>query len=50
MNLTALGTLAVMAVVNIAVIALRRHHPGTETSGCRCIPSAPRPACCSASI
>ncbi|MFD4582265.1 amino acid permease [Streptomyces sp. NPDC058423] len=32
MNLTTIGTLAVMAVVNVAVIALRRRHPGTETS------------------
>jgi APA family basic amino acid/polyamine antiporter len=31
MNLTTIGTLAVMAVVNIAVIALRRRHPGTES-------------------
>ncbi|MGW7363157.1 amino acid permease [Streptomyces sp. NPDC054841] len=32
MNLTTIGTLAVMAVVNIAVIALRRRHPGTKTA------------------
>lgn len=32
MNLTTIGTLAVMAVVNVAVIALRRRHPDTETS------------------
>ncbi|MEE1756473.1 amino acid permease [Streptomyces sp. SP18CS02] len=31
MNLTTIGTLAVMVVVNIAVIALRRRYPGTET-------------------
>ncbi|MFG3497289.1 amino acid permease [Streptomyces sp. NPDC047928] len=31
MNLTTIGTLAVMAVVNIAVVALRRRHPGTES-------------------
>ncbi|MCX4819938.1 amino acid permease [Streptomyces sp. NBC_01142] len=31
MNLTTIGTLAVMATVNIAVIALRRRYPGTET-------------------
>ncbi|GAA4896433.1 amino acid permease [Streptomyces coeruleoprunus] len=30
MNLTTIGTLAVMAAVNIAVIGLRRRHPGTE--------------------
>ncbi|MEV4681359.1 amino acid permease [Streptomyces kurssanovii] len=31
MNLTTIGTLAVMAVVNVAVIALRRRYPDTET-------------------
>ncbi|MFV0127269.1 amino acid permease [Streptomyces sp. HMX112] len=31
-NLTTIGTLAVMAVVNVAVVALRRRYPGTETS------------------
>ncbi|MFJ8077295.1 amino acid permease [Streptomyces sp. NPDC096176] len=31
MNLTTIGTLAVMAAVNVAVIALRRRYPGTET-------------------
>ncbi|MFE7777275.1 amino acid permease [Streptomyces sp. NPDC057445] len=32
MNLTTIGTLAVMAVVNVAVIALRRRHPDIEKS------------------
>ncbi|MCS0635563.1 amino acid permease [Streptomyces sp. LP05-1] len=32
MNLTTIGTLAVMASVNIAVIALRRRYPDAETS------------------
>nr|WP_234335115.1 amino acid permease [Streptomyces sp. NRRL S-118] len=32
MNLTTIGTLAVMAVVNVAVVALRRRHPDTERS------------------
>ncbi|MET9422935.1 amino acid permease [Streptomyces sp. NPDC006540] len=31
MNLTTIGTLAVMAVVNVAVIALRRRYPDAET-------------------
>ncbi|WP_267242309.1 amino acid permease [Streptomyces sp. PR69] len=31
MNLSTIGTLAVMAAVNVAVIALRRRHPGTQT-------------------
>ncbi|MFE3641051.1 amino acid permease [Streptomyces sp. NPDC059169] len=32
MNLTTIGTLAVMAVANVAVIALRRRHPDTRAS------------------